>query len=129
MSAQLQLEIIKVLREILKKQGAITLELDNVNINTDDLETINTAILNALQGVGGSVETPEMSRVTNSSTLAAGLFSVSVTNTGAADGTFLGATLKVGETVEFAAKTGNTLAAMAYNATGTEFLILTTKIV
>jgi hypothetical protein len=67
-----------------------------------------------------------MLRVTDDSTIAAGKSSVSIANVGGADGTVLGAVLKPNETVNFdAGAINNTLSAIAYEATGTEFLIIT----
>jgi hypothetical protein len=111
------------LADILTAMGDLALEVtaESINLNTDNLE-------NLLQGIDGSVETPGMIRTTTNDTLAAGYFSVSFTNTGVAEGTLLGAALKANETVEFTAKTGNTLGAIVYDASGTEFLILTTII-
>ena len=71
-------------------------------------------------------KTPAMSRTSASGTVTAGKFSVSVANVGSANGTLLGATLEPGESVNIdAGALNNTLAAIAYNATGTEFLIIT----
>ena len=103
--------------------------MQNISIDTGDI-TVNTQdIENLLQGIGGSVETPGYSRVSDSSSLATGFFSIAVANVGGADGTLLGTTLPAGDTVRLCAKTGNTLGAVAYNATGTTFAIVTTKIV
>lgn len=59
------------------------------------------------------------------SPIAAGAFSVSIANVGAAAGTIKGETLNAGETINFdAGATNNTLDAIAFDATGTEFLII-----
>jgi hypothetical protein len=56
----------------------------------------------------------------------AGMHSMSIANVGTANGTVKGVTLKPGETVSFdAGVLNNTLDTVAYNATGTEFLIIT----
>lgn len=75
-------------------------------------------------GGGAGAHTPSFARYTTSGTLAAGAYSVVVGNTGAADGTFLGATLKTDEVLAFEAPAGDTLNAMAYDATGTEFTVV-----
>ena len=105
-----------ILIEILKTQG-------DVIVTTDDLE-------NLLQGIGGSVETPGLLKPTDATgSPLQGMFSVSVTNTGAANGVLLGQPIAPGETLEYSAKTGNTLGDITFDATGTQFTILTTKIV
>lgn len=73
----------------------------------------------------GVVKTPTIIRPTASGTVAAGANSVSIANVGAADGTVAGVTLKTGETINFDAGQSNTLTSIAYDATGTTFLIIT----
>jgi hypothetical protein len=66
-----------------------------------------------------------ISRPTTASTTSAGLYSLSIANVGAANGTVQGVTLKPGETISFdPGALNNTLQAVSYNATGTEFLII-----
>ena len=90
----------------------------------------NPDLENLLQGIGGSVETPGLLKPTDATgSPLQGMFSVSVTNTGAANGVLLGQTIEPGETLEYSAKTGNTLGDITFDATGTQFTILTTKIV
>ncbi len=98
------------------------INLGDINIDLDDVE-------NLLQGIGGSVETPDFFRVSDAVGLTSGFFSVAISNVGAATGTVLGEDLPAGDTVKFSAKTGNTLGAIAYDATSTTFAIVTTKIV
>lgn len=112
----------KLLLAILKKQISVSVDTGDLVLNTDDLESL-------LQGINGSVETPDYSRVSDAVGLSAGFFSVTIYNVGAAAGTVLGVTLPIGDKISFEAKTGNTLGAIAYNATGTTFAIITTKIV
>lgn len=73
----------------------------------------------------GVVKTPTINRPSTSGTIAAGANSVSIANVGAADGTVAGVTLKAGETINFDAGESNTLTSIAYDATGTTFLIIT----
>lgn len=116
---------LKVLNKILEALGNLDLNIGDVILNTDDIE-------NLLQGINGSEETPDFSRVSNNVGLLPGFFSVAISNVGAATGTVLGADLPAGDTVKFCAKTGNRLGAIAYDATlngGTTFAIVTTKIV
>lgn len=76
---------------------------------------------------GGStpvVRTPTLVRVTNATSIAAGARGVTIANVGSAAGTVLGTSLGVGQIVSFdAGSTADTLTAIAYDATGTEFLI------
>jgi hypothetical protein len=77
--------------------------------------------------VGGAPKTPNFIRATGSSSIASACTSVSVANVGAANGTFLGTTIKTGETLSFdAGAIGNYFAAgsITYNGTGTELLII-----
>lgn len=73
----------------------------------------------------GVVKTPTITRPSAGGTVAAGANSVSIANVGAADGTVAGVTLKAGETINFDAGESNTLTSIAYDATGTTFLIIT----
>ncbi len=73
----------------------------------------------------GVVKAPTIARPTTSGTISAGASSVSIANVGAADGTVATVTLKAGETINFDAGPNNTLSSIAYDATGTEFLIIT----
>jgi hypothetical protein len=77
---------------------------------------------------GGSTQsstqrTPSLTSVTSSGTIALGSRSVSIANIGSAAGTILGTSVDAGMTVNFTAQGSDTLAAIAYNATGTTFLI------
>lgn len=85
-----------------------------------------TDVINSLTGVtAGASRTTNILRPTTSGTIAAGAYSGSISNVGAANGTVKTITLKPGETVNFdAGAVNNTLDAIAYNATGTEFLII-----
>lgn len=70
-------------------------------------------------------KTSNIQRETSTGTIAAGAFSVSIANVGAATGTVKTVDLNPGETINFdAGATNNTLDAIAFNATGTEFLII-----
>jgi hypothetical protein len=81
-------------------------------------------VLKLIAGLfSGTVKTPNMLTVTGSGTIAAGKYSVAVANTGSADGVLLGQTLPKGVTVHFSAENNNTLGAISYNATGTQFVI------
>jgi len=88
-----------------------------------------TDVLTAITGITINVD-PE-AKVTNvvrtstTGTIAAGAFSASFGNVGAANGTVKGVTIKPGETINFdAGAMNNTLDAIAYNGTGTELLII-----
>lgn len=109
----------KILIEILKNQGDIN--LDGVNISVDEVEEL-------LQGINGSVETPEYILTSGAGNISAGKFTVNVRNIGNVNGTFLGVNLPPGIGLPFEAKIGNTLGAFTYDATGTTFVITTTTI-
>lgn len=68
--------------------------------------------------------TPAFTVTSASSSVASGAYSVSIMNTGVADGTVLGSTLAIGEIVSFEAPAKDTLGAIAYVATGTTFKII-----
>lgn len=75
----------------------------------------------------GSARTPGFIRTSSSGSIAAITYSLSVSNVGAANGTFLGNTIKPGETLNFSADAINNYYAagvFTYNGTGTELVII-----
>ena len=85
-------------------------------------------LLQAANGINELVEqatyTPTLLRATAAGT--ANGASVTISNVGAANGTVLGAVLMPGETIAFDAPDRNSvLSNVAYNATGTEFMVAT----
>jgi hypothetical protein len=89
-------------------------------------ESVSVVIANDQEGIS---RTPGMLRPTGSgdvSTAAATFFSVSVANVGAANGTVLDSvTIKPGEVLNFSADAiNNYFTSFAYDATGTEFIII-----
>jgi hypothetical protein len=86
-----------------------------------------TSMINSLTGVtAGAAKTTAILRPTTSGIIAAGRASVSIANVGSTNGTVKGVIVKPGETVNFSAGgINNTLDAIAYDATGAEFLIIT----
>jgi hypothetical protein len=86
-----------------------------------------TGIINSLTGVtAGAAKVTGILRPTAGGTITAGKRSVSIANVGAANGTVKTVIIKPGETVTFdAGAINNTLDAIDYIATGTEFLIIT----
>lgn len=75
----------------------------------------------------GASRTPGFIRATNSGSIGVITYSVSVSNVGAANGTFLGITIKPGETLNFSADAINNYYAsgiFTYNGTGTELVII-----
>lgn len=70
-----------------------------------------------------AVQTPSLTRVTDSGSVAEGATSVNVFNAGGADATVAGDTIKQGESVPFVAADGKVLGAISYNGTGTELVI------
>lgn len=73
----------------------------------------------------GTSRIPALVRYNGSGVIAAGAKSVSVYNSGAADGLLLGTIIHPTERVTYSAENKDVLAAISYNATGTEFLIAT----
>ena len=83
-------------------------------------------IFNLLSAIKELESGTTITRPTTSGTINTGQLSVSIANVGTANGTVKGVTLKPGETVSFSGGgIATTLDAIAYNATGTEFLIIT----
>ena len=77
--------------------------------------------------IAAKTVTPTMLRTSASATITAGKYSISIANVGSATGTVLGANLMAGEVISIdAGAVNNTLGAITYNATGTEFLIVYT---
>ena len=88
-----------------------------------------TNILAVISGtsivINPKVRTANIKRSNSTGTVAAGTFSASISNTGSANATVNLIPLKPGETINFDAGTlNNTLNAIAYDATGTELLII-----
>ena len=92
------------------------------------LQNVDSNIAGILGNTDGVLRTAHMLRTTasgNLSSVASEIYSVSVANVGSANGTVLGATLKAGEIVNFDASSLNHyFNSFAYNATGTEFIII-----
>lgn len=88
------------------------------------------ALLSAFSSGGGSFLAPQtrttnIARSSGTGSISGGKYSASISNVGAANGSVKGVTLKPGETVNFdAGAVNNTLDAIDYIATGTEFLII-----
>ena len=139
---------------VLKGLQCICDEVKAINIDTDDLEQLLADLIAELQnGIDvtivnplgqdtmdnsvsvtlannqlGIARTPGIIRPTGSgnvNSVATTFFSVSVANVGSANGTVLGATIKPGEVLNFSADAvNNYFTSFAYNATGTEFIII-----
>jgi hypothetical protein len=71
----------------------------------------------------GTQRTPTITIAAGSGSVAAGAKSVALLNNGAADATILGQTIPPGTSVAFNAPNNDTLAAIAYNGTGTQLII------
>lgn len=107
--------------------------LGNRNAKSGDQGSNYKIDLKTLQGldaivaaINGSVtRTPALIRDNGPDTIAAGAKSVSIYNAGGATGTVLGTNLLATERVTFSAEDKDVLAAIVYDATGTEFLIAT----
>lgn len=131
-------------------QAAITAALEAANLqeidaNTEELETVlkalevsvgkgsDTAITNTLIGLLKAIDehakaatatTVQVQRMTAAGSVAAGAAKAAIANTGSADGVLAGSTLKPGEVISVGDRRVQ-LAAIPYDATGTEFLIIT----
>ena len=89
-------------------------------------DTVATLIAGITVSIDPKPKVTTVSRPTVAGTVAAGANSVSIANVGTGNGTVKGVTLKPGETISFdAGAVNNTLDAIDYVATGTEFLIIT----
>ena len=90
-----------------------------------------TSMINVLLGnTVGATKVTTILRPTASGTITAGKTSISISNVGTANGSVSASavTLKPNETINFdAGGISNTLNAIDYNATGTEFLIITVQ--
>jgi hypothetical protein len=128
---------------------SISLEdVSNIPSWTNDIVGSNQAVSDILSWIASSTSTPtppeliswyalyqngvakttSIDRPTTSGTILAGKNSASIANVGTANGTVKGVVLKPNETINFdAGAVNNTLDAIAYNATGTEFLIITVE--
>jgi hypothetical protein len=94
--------------------------LKGLQQSIDELEVINTNTVGAARTAGIIRPTG----VGNVNTVAAQFYSVSVANTGLADGEVLGEVIRPGEILNFSADSlNNYFTSFAYDATGTDFLI------
>jgi hypothetical protein len=92
------------------------------------LQTVQSDVGTISSNTKGALRTPNMLRTTlsgNLSSIVSRIYSASVANVGSADGTVLGAILKPGEIVNFdASSISHFFNDFAYDATGTEFIII-----
>jgi len=106
------------------------LQVDILSLPNEGQQTMANSISVALaSNQAGASRTPGIIRPTTSgnvSSAAATFYSVSVANVGASNGTVLGGTtIKPGEVLNFSADAvNNYFTSFAYNATGTEFIII-----
>lgn len=103
-------------------------ELEAINSNTAPVAGLATeATLSDIDTkVTSLTRTPNILRTTGAGTIAPAIYDFSVFNAGLADGVFLGATIRPGETFSYAAGALNNIyaaATIAYDATGTELII------
>lgn len=115
------------LKEINIDTSAIEATLLDIEAAIGDLAT--EATLQVVEtNTTGVARTPGIIRPTaagNVNTAAATFYSVSVANVGTVNGIVLGATIKPGEVLNFSADAlNNYFTSFAYNATGTEFIII-----
>lgn len=98
--------------------SAAEVHLGGIETDTGNIDTKLT----------GATETPTILRKTDAtgSPIASGAKSIACSNVGDADGSFGGATIKAGETIELSVShINNTLSSVAFDGTGTELLIIT----
>jgi len=89
------------------------------------LTDLITAITGVTISINPQVRATNVVRTSAAGSVSAGKYSVSFGNVGPANGTVKGTTLKPFETINFDAGTlNNTLDAIDYDATGTDFLII-----
>lgn len=92
--------------------------------NTEAMVTNQQELLVRVNSTTSKLKTANIDRPTTSGTTAAGINAISIANVGAANGTVDGVVLKPGETINIDAGNDNSLAPIDYDATGTEFLII-----
>jgi hypothetical protein len=112
---------------VLKGLQAVLQDLQNLLVNTTGLATESTLQI-VETNTTGVARTPNFIRPTiagNVNTVATNFYSVSVANVGMSNGTVLGAIIKPGEVLNFSADAlNNYFTSFAYDATGTEFIII-----
>lgn len=116
----------------IKTDAAGELQVDILSLPNEGQQTMANSISVALaSNQTGAARTPGIIRPVggpagNLNTVApSGFYSVSVANVGSADGIVLGATIKPGEVLNFSADAiNNYFNSFAYDATGTEFIII-----
>jgi hypothetical protein len=107
-------------------QQELLVKVNSVSSGSD--AATETTLLSVDTRLKAGVRTPNIFRYTNSGTIAAGAYSMSIANVGTASATVKTVTLKAGESISFdAGPLNNTLAAVAYDATtsGAELLVIT----
>jgi PPE-repeat protein len=107
-------------------QQELLVKVNSVASSSD--AATETTLLSVDNRLKAAQRTPNIFRYTNSGTIAAGAYSMSIANVGSANATVKTVTLKPGESISFDAGTlNNTLAAVAYDATtaGAELLVIT----
>ena len=110
------------------------MSLGNGNVKNGDKGSNFDFELKSLKGFQKIIDslvtyerTPNIVRATGIGTIAPVVYSFSVSNVGAGNGTLLGQTIKAGETVNFDGGAINNYypaGTVTYDATGTEFLII-----
>ena len=89
------------------------------------LDKILSTITGTASYLAPQARTTNLLRVSTIGTIIAGKYSVSFANVGSANAIVKGVVIKAGETINFDAGTlNNTLDVIAYDATGTELLII-----
>jgi hypothetical protein len=119
--------------KVLKGLQGIIDALDSVTGNITIVDPIGQKVMADSVSVviasnqQGAARTPEFLRRSVAGTVNVITYSLSVSNVGAANGTFLGSTIKPGETLNFSADAVNNYFAagmFSYDGTGTELIII-----
>lgn len=110
-------------------ENAIVQLLNEIRTGTGSPAATESTLLDILANLDqGRLKTTGVIRPTisgNLNSVAPTFYSVSIANVGAANGTVLGAVIKPGEVFNFSADAvNNYFNTLAYDATGTEFIII-----
>ncbi len=100
---------------------ANTVAIKDGAISTNTLTIDSSGRLTAI--IAGTQRTPSFINTTTNGTIASGARKVNIANIGTTTGTVLGASLPASVSIPFEVNGTDTLSAITYDATGTNFLI------
>ena len=114
-------------QKYIKIGGQVPIVLKEIACTLKDKTATDASLQEIVSNIVGLARTTGILRPTgagNVNTVAAQFYSVSVANTGLADGEVLGEVIRPGEILNFAADSlNNYFTSFDYDATGTDFLI------